>query len=217
MQLLYLPRFHCELNPIELMWCTVKRQLRSKLDGKVQTLRAELALGLAGVKPLWVARWFAHAHSYVRGYAHLTGFAKVFQFVKNSSHRRAGVKNALIDPELLDQADAADAAVAADVPYALAADVPYAAAADVPYAAAADEVEAVQVSACLDFDWEYDSDDEDGDEDDDDEGTDNEETSAGEQPEQAIDDEADSDDDEFDFIQREWGRGFETPLWMPIR
>ena len=97
---MFLPKYHCELNPIELLWCTVKRQLRSLIDGSIGSLRAHVAVVMSEVKYLWVAKWFRHALSYVRGYAKHPLIADIqlaFKYVKNHSHRRSPIKNALID------------------------------------------------------------------------------------------------------------------------
>jgi hypothetical protein len=101
----FLPKYHCELNPIELLWCTAKRLLRSRLNGTIGSLRAHVTVVMGEVKHLWVAKWFRHCLSYVRGYAKYPLVADIqmaFKYVRNHSHRRAPQKNSLITLAQLD-------------------------------------------------------------------------------------------------------------------
>lgn len=100
-RVIFLPKFHCELNPIELAWCTVKRTLRKTLDGKVGTLRAQVEAEIQAIPPEWVHKWDDHVLHYLEGYGANNKTSDVFNYVKNKSHRRAKVKNALIDVDAL--------------------------------------------------------------------------------------------------------------------
>jgi hypothetical protein len=40
--LMFLPKFHCEMNWAELYWCTMKTYVRSKVDGKLGTMHKAL-------------------------------------------------------------------------------------------------------------------------------------------------------------------------------
>ena len=104
----FLPKFHCELNPIELLWCTAKRSLRSKLNGSIDSLRLWLDNILNGVQYLWVAKWHRHCLNFVRGYAKFPlaeDVDNVLPFVQCHSHRKAPQKNSLIEIVRLEEAD----------------------------------------------------------------------------------------------------------------
>ena len=80
------------------MWATTKRSLRAVLTGGIASLRSNLDIELGKVQFLWVAKWFRHCRNYVVGYQKFADDPmRVFKYVKNQSHRRAPVKNNLID------------------------------------------------------------------------------------------------------------------------
>lgn len=46
---LYLPKFHCELNPIERVWCHAKKHTRAYCNGSIVRLRKIVPESLAGI------------------------------------------------------------------------------------------------------------------------------------------------------------------------
>jgi transposase len=46
---IFLPKFHCELNPIEFFWSQVKKYLRDNCDYTFDTLKKNMLLALASV------------------------------------------------------------------------------------------------------------------------------------------------------------------------
>ena len=94
-----------QLNPIELLWCTMKQTIRPHLDGTAAALRKEVSKALDSMmlKPAWVGAWFDHTERYEDGYlAYPDDVQKVFKYVKATSHRRAHAPSALIDQNMLD-------------------------------------------------------------------------------------------------------------------
>jgi transposase len=58
--LLYLPPYHPELNPIELAWAKVKRLLRKMAARTLQTLAIAVRDAKDAIAPADVAGWFTH-------------------------------------------------------------------------------------------------------------------------------------------------------------
>lgn len=58
-QVLFLPAYSPDLNPIEKMWSKVKNSLRRQEARTVETLVSALATALAEVTPKDAAHWFA--------------------------------------------------------------------------------------------------------------------------------------------------------------
>ena len=92
-QILYLPKFHCELNPIERVWAHVKHDLRKKCEYSLKSLRAQLPVTLENVSVDAVRRYFRRTDRYVSAYAGLNGVTltpteAAYVTRKYSSHRR---------------------------------------------------------------------------------------------------------------------------------
>ena len=60
-EVLYLPRYAPELNPIELCWSKVKARLRAMAVRRRGALRAAVVEALAAVEPAEVRRWIEHS------------------------------------------------------------------------------------------------------------------------------------------------------------
>ena len=43
---MFFPKYHCELNPIERVWCHAKKHTRAYANGKINTLRKIVPEGL---------------------------------------------------------------------------------------------------------------------------------------------------------------------------
>ena len=59
-ELLYLPPYSPDFNPIEQAWSKIKQQLRSAKARTVETLESAIVDALAAVTPHHAAAWFAH-------------------------------------------------------------------------------------------------------------------------------------------------------------
>ena len=54
----FLPSFHCELNPIERVWCHAKKYIRAHCNGSIVRLRKIVPEGLATVSKDMISRFF---------------------------------------------------------------------------------------------------------------------------------------------------------------
>jgi transposase len=59
-ELLYLPPYSPDFNPIEQAWSRIKQQLRSAKARTLETLEAAITESLAAVTPSHAAAWFAN-------------------------------------------------------------------------------------------------------------------------------------------------------------
>jgi transposase len=59
-ELLYLPPYSPDFNPIEQCWSKVKQSLRSAKARTVEVLEAAVAQALASITPQNASAWFAH-------------------------------------------------------------------------------------------------------------------------------------------------------------
>ncbi|EGO18931.1 hypothetical protein SERLADRAFT_443479 [Serpula lacrymans var. lacrymans S7.9] len=88
---MYLPKFHCELNPIEMLWGFMKYRYRKVSDGKFSTAKVLVPQCLNMCDTITIRRFFCKTWRYMDSYskgldAYQTAFAvKVFK-----SHRRVG-------------------------------------------------------------------------------------------------------------------------------
>ena len=65
---LFLPRFHCELNPIERCWCHAKKHTRAHCNGSIIRLRKIVPEGLATVSMDMITRFFLTCNDYENAY-----------------------------------------------------------------------------------------------------------------------------------------------------
>ena len=101
-----LPKFHCDLNFVELEWAWLKRSINSALTGNVVTLMRQLIIAVNAVPRQYYESWTRRCERYLRGYQLGLDASHIFTLVKlmtgsggkgtaKVSHCRPGV----IDPE----------------------------------------------------------------------------------------------------------------------
>lgn len=61
--LVYLPKFHCELNPMELLWAAAKWHARSHCNYSFAALRQAVLAALGSVSAAHIRRCFMHCAS----------------------------------------------------------------------------------------------------------------------------------------------------------
>ena len=64
---IFIPKFHCELNPIERVWCHAKKHVRANSNGTVPRLRKLVPESLSTVDVTLIKKFFATASDYERG------------------------------------------------------------------------------------------------------------------------------------------------------
>lgn len=89
-QVLYFPKFHCELNPIERVWGQSKRYCRAYTNYTLQKLREIVAPGLNSVSVDLMRKYFRKVREYEMAYGEgKRGGLEVEKAVKlYKSHRR---------------------------------------------------------------------------------------------------------------------------------
>ena len=70
---IFLPKFHCELNPIEICWAQAKRYTRAHTNYTIQHLRLIIPDGLDSVSVENMKNYFRKARNYM--FAYLEGLA----------------------------------------------------------------------------------------------------------------------------------------------
>ena len=94
---IFLPKFHCELNPIERCWAQAKRYSRSHCNYTLQGLRKNVPLALDSVPLESIQNHFRKVRHYMFGYLQgIQGGPELEKMVKKmkhiyKSHRRIGV------------------------------------------------------------------------------------------------------------------------------
>lgn len=61
---IFLPRFHCELNPIERCWCHAKKHTRANCNGSIIRLRKIVPEALATVTEDMIQKFFLTCKDY---------------------------------------------------------------------------------------------------------------------------------------------------------
>ena len=94
------PKFHCELNPIERVWSQSKRYTRAHTDYTIASLRRSFPEGLKSVSKENIANYVRRCRKYM--FAYLEGSAvggeleeriKFYKSVNYTSHRRVGMND----------------------------------------------------------------------------------------------------------------------------
>eukprot|EP00733_Pompholyxophrys_punicea_P001538 Pompholyxophrys_punicea_v1_NODE_802_length_1271_cov_14.558824.p2 type:complete len:131 gc:universal NODE_802_length_1271_cov_14.558824:540-932(+) len=67
-RVVYLPKFHCELNPIERVWCYAKRLARQRCDYTYQSLKTNVEACLDEVSLQCMRRFCRSCRDYGRAY-----------------------------------------------------------------------------------------------------------------------------------------------------
>ena len=55
---MYIPKFHCELNPIESCWCHAKKHTRAHCNGSIVRLRKIIPEAFDTITMDMIARFF---------------------------------------------------------------------------------------------------------------------------------------------------------------
>ena len=86
----YIPKFHCELNPIERVWGAAKQYTRRHCDYSFPGLEGTVPIGLASVELNTIRKYFRKCREYMQAYRDgKTGGDSVEKAVKQyKSHRR---------------------------------------------------------------------------------------------------------------------------------
>ena len=93
----FIPKFHCELNPIERVWSQSKRCTRAYCDYTIASLRRSIPLGLKSVTKENIANYVRRCRNYMFAYLEGSGVGhekiKFYKSASYSSHRRVGVND----------------------------------------------------------------------------------------------------------------------------
>ena len=65
---MFYPKFHCELSPIERVWCQSKKYTRAYADGTITRLRRIVPEGLDSVTPEQIIKFFKTCRDYENAY-----------------------------------------------------------------------------------------------------------------------------------------------------
>ena len=96
----FIPKFHCKLNPIERVWSQSKRHTRAYCDYTIGSLRRSIPLGLKSVTKENIANYVRRCRNYM--FAYLEGSAvgheleekiKFYKSASYTSHRRIGIND----------------------------------------------------------------------------------------------------------------------------
>ena len=90
---MFYPKFHCELSPIEHVWCQARKPTRAYADGTIIRLRTIVPEGLDSVRVEQIKMFFRTCQDYKRVYRVGGTGREVEQRVKvYKSHRRASTR-----------------------------------------------------------------------------------------------------------------------------
>ena len=86
---LYYPKFHCELSPIERVWCQSKKYTQKYANGTIVRLRCIVPEGLDSVSTELIKKYFRTCRDYERAYREgVTGRDVEAKVKLYKSHRR---------------------------------------------------------------------------------------------------------------------------------
>ncbi|KAF9456284.1 hypothetical protein BDZ94DRAFT_1178041, partial [Collybia nuda] len=99
----FLPNFHCELNPIEMVWGQAKRRFCKLSDGTFPRAKQLVPECLDYVKTSNICRYFRLCYRYLEAYRRGLNFQQVAYAVKKyKSHRRIPA-NIMMDINIISQ------------------------------------------------------------------------------------------------------------------
>ena len=85
----FYPKYHCELSPIELVWCYAKKHTRAYANGSIVRLRKLVPEGLDSASTEMIKKFFRLCRDYENAYREgLTGKAVETRIKVYKSHRR---------------------------------------------------------------------------------------------------------------------------------
>ena len=86
---LFLPKYHCELNPIERVWCKAKFYTRNKCDYTFRHLQRTVEPALDSVTTNDIRQYFRTFRDFIQAYKGNIGAVEAAEAVKTyKSHRR---------------------------------------------------------------------------------------------------------------------------------
>lgn len=77
---LFLPKFHCEMNPVERIWATAKRYTRERCTFKLKSLRGLIPKALC-IDTTEIVSYFEHCQAWVTAYSQGLKYAAAKAFV----------------------------------------------------------------------------------------------------------------------------------------
>jgi len=89
-RVMFIPKFHCEINPIERVWCQAKQYTRAHCDYTFQGLEAIIHEALDSVSVEMIRKYFRKVREYHRAYKESIKIGKDMEktLKKYKSHRR---------------------------------------------------------------------------------------------------------------------------------
>jgi len=86
---MFIPKFHCEINPIERVWCHAKQYTRAECDYTFAGLEKTIEIALESVNLDLIKKFFRKTREYHRAYREGNEIAEIKGVLKqHKSHRR---------------------------------------------------------------------------------------------------------------------------------
>lgn len=87
--ILFLPKFHCELNPIELIWAHIKNHFRRNCKFDFTLLKEELPIFMNNIDVTIFQKCYMHSNKYVDAYSrNIEGQLLIYVMRKQRGHRK---------------------------------------------------------------------------------------------------------------------------------
>lgn len=91
-RVLFMPKFHCELNPTELVWAAAKRHTREHCTFKVGSLRALIPQALSRIPLKQIAAYFERSEAWVVAYREKQDYEHAKQTVQAGAKQRRSAR-----------------------------------------------------------------------------------------------------------------------------